>query len=498
MLRLVAQSHDMQGSDDNRPWYAEVSRYQWLVLTIASLGWVFDVFEGQIIVAGMHEAMAALLPDTKPQDRALYENVTFAAFLLGGAIGGVGFGMASDRIGRTKTMILTILVYSGFTCLSAFARSWWELAALRFLVGMGVGGEWAVAASLVAEIFPKAARARSLGIFHASSVLGTYLAIAAGIWIVGNPEFGWRWGFGIGAIPALLTLAIRWLLREPESWRRARQLAALGVGEKLGRFPELFGRGLRRNTFVGAGLATVGLATFWGIHIYGKEVLKRDRQHAFLLQMMASNPSHVPMSAWEHWSGKRSESVAETDNETERLLRETSEGYKGELLSAYPGQMKSWEMFGMLLVTTGGGLGLLSFGPLSEQLGRRATFLLFHLGGFASTLAVFGLPVGWTQKSEVLQIVLLGGFGFLTLGMHAGYAIYFPELYPTRLRGTGSGFCFNSARVLAGPILIVNALSQSRWQLTLEQARLMLSGLFLLGALLLLIAPETRGRELPE
>lgn len=488
----------MEDPQNHRPWYAGITPYQWLALSIASLGWIFDVFEGQIIVASMSEAMNALLPKgTSRHDVSFYLNVTLAAFLLGGAIGGVGFGMLSDRIGRTKTMIFTILMYSAFTCVSAFAQNWWQLALMRFLVGTGVGGEWAVAAALVAEVFPKAARARSLGIFHASSVLGTYLAIAAGIWIVGKGADGWRWGFAIGAVPALLTLFIRWGLHEPESWQHARQEATHGTGQQLGRFSELFSAGLRRNTLVGAGLATVGLATFWGVHIYGKEVLRRDRQTAYLLQMVGGNPSHVPTTAWEHWSGKRPESVIETDENTERWLRNTDEQDKQRLLGYYSESMKSWEMLGMLLVTTGGGLGLLSFGPLCERLGRRATFLLFHLGGFASTLAVFGLPVGWTQN-DFLQLVLLGGFGFLTLGMHAGYAIYFPELFPTRLRGTGAGFCFNIARILAGPILVVNALSERQWGLSLEQSRLLLSSLFLVGAALLWFAPETKGRELPE
>jgi MFS family permease len=495
----VAQSVSVQHPDDDIPWYSQVSRYQWLALTIASLGWVFDIFEGQIIVASMNEAMTALLPAGTPtEDVAFYVNVTYAAFLFGGALGGVGFGMVSDRIGRTRTMIFTVLVYSAFTCISAFARTWWELAGLRFLVGMGVGGEWAVAAAFVAEIFPKAARARSLGIFHASSVLGTYLAIAAGIWIVGDPDLGWRWGFAIGAAPALLTLLIRWGLREPETWQHARQAASVGVGDELGRFRELFFAGLRRNTVVSAGLATVGLATFWGIHIYGKEVLRADREHAYLLQMVGGNPSHVPMSAWEHWSGKRSESVIETDEETEEILRETDKDQIENLLGFYRKQMKSWEMLGMLIVTTGGGLGLLSFAPLCEKIGRRAAFLFFNVGGFVSSAAVFGLPKGWTQASDLLQVLILGGFGYLTLGMHAGFAIYFPELFPTRLRGTGSGFCFNIARVLAGPILIVNALSQSKWHLSLTESRLLLSALFLIGIVLLWFAPETKGRELPE
>ncbi|MGH7969035.1 MAG: MFS transporter, partial [Limisphaerales bacterium] len=210
------------------------------------------------------------------------------------------------------------------------------------------------------------------------------------------------------------------------------------------------------------------------------------------------NPTHVPIGAWEHWAGKRSESVIETDERMEKWVREMEPGDRDFHLSQYQDEMKSWEMFGMLLVTTGGGLGLLSFGPLCEKIGRRPAFLLFQLGGLVSTALVFGLPVGWTQWSELWQLVLLGGFGFLTLGMHAGFAIYFPELFPTRLRGTGSGFCFNVARVLAGPIIVVNGLLRTQWHLSMEQGRLVLSGLFVIGIILVWFAPETKDRELPE
>jgi MFS family permease len=186
----------MTDSDDNpttSAWYHGVTRYQWTVLAIASIGWVFDVFEGQIFVASMNEAMPSLLPTgTSRETIAYYNNITFGAFLLGGALGGVSFGILSDRIGRTRTMVWTIVMYSAFTCLSAVSKEWWHMAVFRFLVAMGVGGEWAVASAMVAEVFPKRARAWSLGIFHASSVLGTYMATAAGVFIVGNPNLGWR------------------------------------------------------------------------------------------------------------------------------------------------------------------------------------------------------------------------------------------------------------------------------------------------------------------
>jgi hypothetical protein len=151
-------------------------------------------------------------------------------------------------------------------------------------------------------------------------------------------------------------------------------------------------------------------------------------------------------------------------------------------------------LLGMFLVTTGGGLGLLSFAPISQGLGRRDAFLLFHLAGFLMVVLVC-----WQAYSIAALLVLLPIFGFFTLGMHAGYAVYFPELFPTRVRSTGSGFCFNTARIAAGPVLLGFAYLQGRpLDLGLPRAMLVMSSLFLAGAILVLFAPETRGRPLPE
>ena len=145
----------------------------------------------------------------------------------------------------------------------------------------------------------------------------------------------------------------------------------------------------------------------------------------------------------------------------------------------------------MFLVTTGGGIGLLCFGPLSQRIGRKPAFLPFHLGGLMSALVLFSFTF-----SQTILYGLLPVFGFLTLGMHAGYAIYFPELYPTRLRGTGTGFCFNGGRIAAAPILYLSGWMKNDWGYTLSHACLLLSLLYLLGLVVLLFAPETRGREL--
>jgi hypothetical protein len=447
-------------------WYESVTPYMWLVLAIGSLGWVFDIFEGQIFVASMKEAMPALLPaGTQVGSVDFYNNIAMAAFLVGGALGGVLFGMISDRIGRTTTMVLTILMYSLFTCVTAFSQTWWQMVFLRFLVALGTGGEWAVASAMIAEVFPQQARARSLGIFHASSVIGTYLAVLAGAFLVGNPALGkdaWRWAFVLGAVPAVLTLWIRWKLREPEQWVQARQRSKSDATRQTGRVMDLFAPGLRKNTLMGLILATVGLATFWGVHVYGRELLRTIVERSYVEAAGA-----------------------------------TSAAAAKEVLTSVSASIKRWEMLGMFLVTTGGGLGLLSFGPICERLGRRATFFVFQAGGLVSALIVFQ---GMAHVSADALCWMLPVFGYMTLGLHAGYAIYFPELFPTRLRGTGGGFCFNGGRFLAASILIVRGWMRSEQGLglSLESTASILSLLLLVGILVLWTAPETKGRELPE
>jgi MFS family permease len=434
------------------PWHAGVTRYQWTVLAIASAGWVFDVFEGQIFGSCMNEALPVLLRHTGlAQYKETFINVGIGAFLVGGALGGVVFGMLGDRWGRRWTMACTILLYSVFTGLTALAQNWWQLVILRFLVGLGVGGEWAVAAAVVAEIFPARARPAASGIFHASSVLGTFMAIAAGVFIVAaDRDTGWRWGFALGLLPALLIFWVRTCMREPESWETAKSRAAKDQAHSLGRLAELFTSPvLRKHTLLATGLAAIGLATFWGAHFRGKDVLRAA------------------------------------------YIRQHEQGHERRRSDA---QVKRYEMLGMLLVTTGGGLGLLSFAPLSQRLGRRPAFVVFHAGGFLLTGVVMLLADAVTALLFVLPI-----FGYFTLGMHAGYAVYFPELFPTRLRGTGAGFCFNIARLVVLPVLLLFAwLIDGPWQLQLASAMWILALLFVVGVVLVGFCPETRGQPLPE
>lgn len=417
-------------------WYAGVTRYQWLVLIVASLGWAFDAFEGQLY----NITRADMLPDLLKVGAdsplvKLWGERFLGIFLIGGTLGGWIFSSLADRWGRNPVMALTILCYSVFSGMTAFATEIWQVGALRFLVAMGVGGEWAVGAALVAEVFPKHARERASGIFHATSVLGLWLAAAAGLF-VGTQ---WRHAYLLGVIPALLVLWVRISIKEPESWKEAKR----NKPERMGSYTELLGDVRWRSRAIwGAGLAMVGLASFWGVVVAGQDLA------ADLLKRLG-------------------------DPEWAR---------------------KSKIAFGFIQ-TAGAALGMLAFGPLSARWGRRRTFTVMHLAALVMTPVICWVPSQFMNYG--LLLALLPIFAFFAQGIHAGYAVYFPELFPTHLRATGAGFCFNTGRLLAAPILIwvsasMKASFDLRWAITY------LGGLFLLGLIFLALLPETKGEELPE
>lgn len=476
-------------NESSLKWYQGITKYQWLVLLIACLGWIFDVFEGQIFVASMRDAMPDLLRDAEgniPAESVFsaWNNIAFGFFLLGGAIGGVFFGMLSDRIGRSKTMVYTILFYSLFTCLSAFSQEPWHMVVLRFLVAMGVGGEWAVASAMVAEVMPTRSRAVMGSIFHASSVFGTLLAAGTIAMLIGNVELNaqiaeagydpWRIGFAIGVLPALLTVWIRWKLREPDSWVRAQERAKTDETQKTGRVMELFAGPQLRATVVGVLLATIGLVTFWGIHIYGKNALLRRAQQEVLVEanVIAPGPDATK---------EESDAFNEARNATFAIPENKA-------------RVKRAEMLSMVLNTIGGGLGLVLFGWISNMLGRRGAFIFYHLIAFGMVILLFEVMIPGKVSTWMLAAVL-PIFGFFTLGMHAGYAVYFPELYPTRLRGTGAGFCFNMGRLGTAAAFLIFGL----WiQIAPETQALYFAPLYILGAVVVLFGRETRDTELPE
>ncbi|QDS95569.1 Putative niacin/nicotinamide transporter NaiP [Roseimaritima multifibrata] len=459
--------------ESSRAWYHGISRYQWMVLAVASLGWVFDAFEGQLFVACMRESLVELTPQlaalsaqlqeaTDPQNAQVlrdeissvshfYENLGFAAFLVGGAVGGFGFGWISDRMGRSLTLMLTILTYSLFTGLTYFVTDLPQMLVLRFLAALGTGGEWAVASAMVAETFPPRARARAASIFHGSSTFGTMIAAAIGAFVVANPDLGWRPAFLIGALPALLVVLIRVRLHDSPERKEAEdshQAASATHTKSAWREP-----GVLKNLLLGILLATVGLSTFWGVHVYGRQ--------AYLKSVEAAHPE---------WVAVDSEDGKQT--------------------------LKRQEMLGMWLVTVGGGLGLFSFGPICEWVGRRKAFIGFHVAATVVSVILFTFLKNATPWPIGIWLPV---FGFFTLGMHAGYAVYFPELFPSRIRGAASGICFNCARITAAPALILSGtLIRNGDPGQFYVVTSCFSLLFLVGAVIVLFGPETKGQALPE
>jgi MFS family permease len=422
------------------PWHRQVTRYQWLVLVIASAGWVFDAFEGQIFNVSRDQMLADLL-GVGTGDAAVryWGDVFLGAFLVGGTVGGLFFGWLGDRWGRRPSMILSILFYSIFSGLTYFASSLWQVGALRFLVAMGVGGEWAVAAALVAEVVPPAARAQMSGLFHATSILGAFIAAWVGLAVGAD----WRVAFLVGVGPALLVLCVRASIAEPEAWVEARRRARDDPAQSLGSFRDLLTDptwGPR--AWLGMLLAAIGLGTFWGVSVAGQD-LARD----FLIR---------------------------------HGMDAAAAGDRAKF--AY-GNIEA----------IGAGVGMLLFGPLAVRLGRKRTFALYLI----SATAIVPLTC-YAPPTYAAFLVLLFVFGSCTWGLHAGFAIYFPELFPHRLRSTGAGFCFNGGRLLASVVLVFSGWLKALPGMDLRLAIVIMAALFPLGLVVLAFMPETRNRALPE
>jgi MFS family permease len=313
------------------------------------------------------------------------------------------------------------------------------VGALRFLVAMGVGGEWAVAAALVAEAVPPHARAHMSGLFHSTSIFGTFIAAWVGLATGAN----WRVTFLVGIIPALLVVWVRARVEEPESWHAAKTKADTGSGAKLGSFRDLFlTPRWAKHAIFGTLLATAGLATVWAGFVAGQDLAK------------------------------------------DFLVRHGVDAAKATAQAKFA--------YGNIQ-TIGSALGMLSFGPIAVRLGRRRTFILYHIAALIFVPLTCFLPTSYGMLLAMLPL-----YGFFTLGIHAGYAVYFPELFPNHLRSTGAGFCFNGARLLASPMLFFSGWLKAQPHVDLRTAVSLMSGLFLLGLVFILFLPETKDRPLPE
>lgn len=421
-------------------WWEGISRYQWLVLIIAWMGWVFDAMDSTLYVLVLHPSLHDLLGASAGKTSiAQYGSIILSVFLLGWALGGVLFGVLADRWGRTRTLALTILVYALFTGLAGMAQTWWQLCIFRFLTALGVGGEWAAGAALVAEVFPRRSRTQAAGILHSAWAVGFFFAAIVNLVVTQTiaPFFPgispWRFVFAAGILPALVAAWARRSIGEPEKWRET-----VSRSENTGSIRELFTPALRRSTFVGAWMAAVAVLCLWSVTYW--------------------SPSFV----------RESQMVA---------------GYT-------PDKVESVISYLMMALNAGAFIGYLSFGPVSEKIGRRMTFAVYFIGSFVLAQMTF------LDRSLSSLFLLLPCLGFFNNGIFSGFAIYFPEIFPTNVRTTGCGFCFNAGRIIAalGPLLAAYLVSQFG---SYSDSIRMVAFVYLLGLFAIPIARETRGIELP-
>ncbi len=424
-----------------------VTPYHWLVVIIASCGWLFDCMDQRIFVLAREPAMKSLLA-TDPARLVViktYLGYATTSMILGWATGGIIFGMLSDKIGRVKTMVATLVIYSGFTGLSGFAQTWVDFLLYRFLVGLGIGGMFGAATTLVAESVPGQFRSLALGSLQALSATGNIigslisLKLPPGAVRVWGDYAGWRVLFFVGILPALLVVPILFVLREPEAWKRAKAEAASGESRKgIGSPAQLFRDSRwRRNTLVGLFLGVSGMIGLWGIGFFSPELISTALKGA---------PQHTV------------------------------------------DMVRGW---GTAFQDMGAFAGMMAFTFVASYFSRKIAFLGALILAMGTTMFVFK-----SLNSAADAYWMLPMMGFAQLGVFAGYSIYFPELFPTRLRGTGVGFCYNTVRYLAAPAPMLFGYLATH--MPFRNAAVLMCFVYFVGMGALIWAPETKGMPLPQ
>jgi MFS family permease len=431
-----------------------VTGYHWLVLIIAAGGWLFDCMGQRIFVLAREPAFRELLGSGASDALVkLWGGRATFVLMVGWATGGIVFGMMSDRAGRVKTMIATLLAYTIFSGLTGLARTPNEFLAYRFLGGLGIGGMFGAATTLVAESMPRHVRSLALGIMQALSAFGNISGSLLSTWIrPGQADFfhgyaGWRFIFFAGAAPVILAVPIALLLREPAPWLEAKRKAkeSADPSKHVGSIFDLFKHPIwRRHALVGIALGLAGMAGLWGIGFFSPELISTA---------LKAEPKKVV-----------------------------------DLVRGY----------GTAFQDVGAFFGMMTFTFVATYVGRRVAFLGAYILCLITTIFVFN-----NLRSGSDAYWMLPMMGFAQLSVFGGYSIYFPELFPTRLRGTGVSFCYNTVRYLAAffpPMLVsLNALLLAHdFAEPFRKAATMLSLIFVLGMVALIWAPETKGKPLPE
>lgn len=457
--------------DANAPWYKHLTPYHWFVFTVASAAWCFDCLDQQLFILARDNAIKALSPEADALRLKDLGGIAQSIFVAGWAVGGLIFGSIGDRIGRAKTLALTVLIYSLFTGLSSFAQDFTQFAIFRALTGLGVGGVFGLAVALVADALPDVARPKALGLLQALSAVGNVTAGLCAMSLAGvDPAVSWKYLFWIGSVPAFLCIFIMVRLKEPEKWVAARQ-ASLAVGGKaMGSYSSLFGEARwRRPALLGMMLCVAAVVGLWGVGFFSNSLVGPAIEKA----LKAENLSPEEISKGKQW----------------------------------------WSAANLIVQNIGAFFGMIVFSKAAHRFGRKPVFAVGFIAAFAATIFFYQC---FQTKADIWMSAVMG---FCQLALFAGFAIYLPELFPTRLRSTGTSFCYNVGRFIAatGPLTLgklqaslgaaavaslpatADAAAKAEAQLgAFRSAACYLSGVFFLGLVALIFLPETKGRPMPE
>ena len=423
-------------------WFLQAPRHQQQVLLLTWLSWVFGamdtMFYALVLTPAMQDVLSASTGAPASADAiGWYGGLILTIFLIGWGVGGVLFGRIADRIGRKRTLIVTLVLYAGATGLTAWSHAWWEFAVTRFATGLGIGGQWAAGAALVAETWPDEKRANAAACLQSAWGFGFFLAAAVNLLV---KDGGWRSLFTVGFLPIFLAPVIQRWVSDPERWLNL-QTAPLPEHRQKGTgLREIFAGPLLRHTVVGTSLALTAIFGLWGVT---------------------------------NWTPTLIQALPELRNLT-------------------PAQQTESVSHAVMILNVGALAGYFSFAPLARWLGRRAGFAVM-CGGSLALVPISFIP----RHSYATLLLLLPMLGFFTKGLFGGFPLYLPELYATRLRATGAGFCFNAGRVIASgsPFLtglLVGALG------SFGRAASVVALIYLLGLGTLPFAPETKDRPLPD
>ncbi|ASK34697.1 MFS transporter [Alloalcanivorax mobilis] len=408
-------------SGSSSRWWVGATKHQWQTFRSAYLGWMLDIMDLMLF---------AMIITSVGKDLGFDKGaagLVASATLLASAFGGLVFGFLADRIGRTRSMVLSILCYSVGTALCGLSANVWQLMVFRVVVGLGVGGEWSAGSALVSESWPARHRGKVLGWVQSAFASGYALAAITAAVIL--PLFGWRWVFVVGLLPALLAFYIRRHMGESEIWKN--QTERLTLKESL---RVLFKDHAATTTF-GMALMITAMCGYWGLFTW--------------------IPTYLSTPVADGGAGLD-------------LVKSTT-----------------W----IVIMQVGAAIGFVSFGYISDAIGRRATFVTFFV---VSAVAV---PLYLLIKEPLVLMAFGVVVAFFGTGFYSGFAPTFAELYPTSIRATAQGVVYNGGRAVSAVAPAIIGFSADRFGL--GSGLLLTSMFFALAALVvLLFLPKQKAIEL--